>query len=126
MTKALAQRSPLDRLIDQACQVPRGVPRGASMMFGGPPLFPGSLAELMAALDGLSERQRDVLGWAMLGEGHLQEASVLAELCERKMIIPFRDSASQGDIRIGVELRTHMAWCEWCAKHYDDEGNFVA
>ena len=121
----MSPRSTLELLIDKATgfQPPAQECFGVKMPASGPcPADGMTYAQILSAIDGLTESQKDALGWAAMGDGHSQPPEALRALCEAKLIIPFRDPDAGGEIRIGMELRVHMAWCDWCSENCDEDG----
>lgn len=118
------RRSAIEVLVDQATghRQMDAVRFGVKMPTSGPcPTDGMTYAQILSAIAGLTELQRDALGFVAIGVGHDQPADLLRALCEAKLVIPFRDAEAGGAVRIGMELRVHMAWCEWCSENSDDE-----
>lgn len=92
------------------------------------------------SLQGFKRRDWERLGMLMLPvemggkmtlTPQLAERALAAGLIERKRYEiygkPGRSAVSRLPIVVEgwvLSPRGHILWCEWCAEHYDDEGNY--
>ena len=86
--------------------------------------------EFRKIIDHLTPKQRDVLGQIFMNQDSGHHPKTLAVLMKKGLI---EETAQEmpfiGRLKMTVKryhpasMAVHMAWCDWCSDHYDEDGN---
>lgn len=69
-------------------------------------------------IEGLSEKQRHVLGMIAINEDQGHPPTTIHSLVKKQLIQAFKE---QGKTFYAVPIPVHIAWCEWCSDNYKEE-----
>ena len=79
-------------------------------------------AELCAAIESLSEKQRRALGLIAIGRDECLNDRTVDSLVRRGLVERRSERIRSGQfmltvMRYSVPVNVHLAWCGWCAKN---------
>jgi hypothetical protein len=83
--------------------------------------------EVRKAIDELSEKDRDVLGWIAIGQGDGHPKAAVKRLKGLGLVEtqgrPMPGWPEAIETRLATPILVHMVWCAWCSDNTPDEAS---